>query len=348
MAGFTDSANRNNNFTVVDLIKEVLKRVGQNKKKIVFPEAMDPRVLQAVEHLIAQNVCSVMLIGQEEKIKDKAVANSITLSESIKFIDPDISQLREKLVNAYIIKNKHKEITESDAVDAIKSPLFFAASLVATSIADGCVAGSVATTGEVIRAALKCIGLSRHSSIVSSIFLMDLVDGKTITYGDCGVVPYPDSDQLADIAIDSARTHKLITGEEPNVAMLSFSTKGSAQHESVELVREALERVKKREPQLNIDGELQFDAAFVPRIARRKAPGSTVAGKANVFIFPNLDAGNIAYKITERLAGAEATGPILQGLKKPMMDLSRGCNWMDIVNAACVAILMGLEDASSL
>ncbi len=332
----------------MDLIEEVRNRVGRKQNKIVFPEAMDPRVLQAVQHLIDQSVCSVMLIGQEEKIKEKALAKGIALSGSINFIDPDNSQLRQKLVNAYIKKNKHKEITESEAVGALKSPLFFAASLVATGIADGCVAGSIATTGEVIRAALKCIGLSSHSSIVSSIFLMDLVDGKTITYGDCGVVPYPDSDQLADIAIDSARTHQLITGEEPNVAMLSFSTKGSARHESVELVTKALERVKKREPQLNIDGELQFDAAFVPQIARRKAPGSTVAGKANVFIFPNLDAGNIAYKITERLAGAEATGPILQGLKKPMMDLSRGCNWMDIVNAACVAILMGIEDASSL
>ena len=324
----------------MDLINEVRNRVGRKQNKIVFPEAMDPRVLQAVKHLIDQNVCSVILIGQEEKIKDKAVANGITFSESIEFVGPDTVQQRDKLVKAYVEKNRHKEVTKSDAEDALESPLFLAACLVATGLADGCVAGSVAPTGEVIRAALKCIGLSPQSSIVSSIFLMDLVDGKTITYGDCGVVPYPDSDQLADIAIDSARTHQLLTGEEPNVAMLSFSTKGSARHESVELVTRAIERVKRREPQLNIDGELQFDAAFVPQIARRKAPGSTVAGKANVFIFPNLDAGNIAYKITERLAGAEATGPILQGLKKPMMDLSRGCNWKDIVNAACVAMLM--------
>jgi phosphate acetyltransferase len=169
---------------------------------------------------------------------------------------------------------------------------------------------------------------------------MALKGGQVLTYADCGVVPYPDEAQLADIAIESARTHQLLTQEKPVVAMLSFSTKGSAKHERTELVTNALEMACKKAPDLQIDGEFQFDAAFVPEVAKRKAPESTVAGNANVFIFPNLDAGNIAYKITERLAGATATGPILQGLSKPMMDLSRGCRWQDIVNAACVAILM--------
>ena len=324
----------------MNLIKEVLDRFGKNKSKIVFPEAEDPRVLQAGQYLVDENVCSVILIGEEGELKDKAATHGVDLSGSIEFIGPDVTHYKQELVGNYIEKNKNKGISEDEAEAVLESPLFSAASLVAAGMADGCVAGSIATTGDVIRAAIKCIGLSPKSSIVSSIFLMDMPDRKVFTYGDCGVVPYPDSDQLADIAIDSARTHALITGEEPIVAMLSFSTKGSARHDRVDLVTEALKKVKRKEPRLNIDGELQFDAAVVPEIAQRKAPDSLVAGKANVFIFPNLDAGNIAYKITERLAGAEATGPILQGLDKPMMDLSRGCNWKDIVNAACVAILM--------
>ena len=169
---------------------------------------------------------------------------------------------------------------------------------------------------------------------------MSFPDGKVFSYGDCAVVPYPTSDQLATIAYDSAISHKLITGEEPKVAMLSFSTKGSAAHERVELVQQAFEKVKEYNIDFAVDGELQFDTAFVESVAKRKAPDSEVAGKANVFIFPNLDAGNIAYKITERLAGATATGPIIQGLAKPMMDLSRGCEWNDIVNTACVTSLL--------
>lgn len=325
---------------MMNLTKEVLKRVGKNKAKVVFPEPEDPRVLEAVQYLIQKELCFTVLLGKEEEIKAIAADKGIELSDSIEFIDPINPPNKELMASAYVERNKAKGISRAEAETILESPLYLAASLVAIGQADGCVAGSIATTGEVIRAALKCIGLSQNSSIVSSIFLMNLPDGKTLTYGDCGVVPYPDSEQLADIAIDSARTHALITGQEPIVAMLSFSTKGSSRHESVELVTKATETARMKRPNLKIDGELQFDAAYVPDIARRKAPHSKVAGKANVFIFPNLDAGNIAYKITERLARAEATGPILQGLRRPMMDLSRGCNWKDIVNAACVALLM--------
>jgi phosphate acetyltransferase len=189
----------------------------------------------------------------------------------------------------------------------------------------------------VLRSALFTIGLKPGSSVISSVFLMTLTDGRTVTFGDCAVVPYPDANQLATIAVDSAESHKKLVGEEPKVALLSFSTKGSASHPNVDLVKQAYEIAKSGNPNLNIDGELQFDAAFVPAIGSRKAPDSTVAGNANVFIFPNLDAGNIGYKLTERLAGALATGPIIQGLAKPMMDLSRGASWMDIVNTSLVA-----------
>jgi phosphate acetyltransferase len=238
-------------------------------------------------------------------------------------------------------KRKHKLDDREEAQQLLQNPLYYAASMVDAGLADCCVAGSIATTADVIRAAIHVLGLKSGTSTVSSTFLMAMPDGNVYTYADCGVVPYPDKEQLADIALESARTHRLLTCQEPRVAMLSFSTKGSAVHPRSQLVQEALKIAKRINPELIIDGELQFDAAIIPDIAKRKAPESPLAGNANVFIFPNLDAGNIAYKITERLAGATATGPILQGLAKPMMDLSRGCNWNDIVNAACVAILMG-------
>jgi phosphate acetyltransferase len=225
----------------------------------------------------------------------------------------------------------------------LENPLYYAASMVNAGLADACVAGAIYTTPEVIRCALKVIGKKEDRSIISSTFLMAMPHGNVFTYADCGVVPYPDERQLADIALESAQTHERLTGNRAKVAMLSFSTKGSAPNERSQLVRDALQIAKQKDPNLVIDGELQFDAAYVPEIAARKAPDSILSGQANVFIFPNLDAGNIAYKITERLAGASATGPILQGLARPMMDLSRGCNSADIINCACAAILMGMN-----
>lgn len=327
----------------MNLVAEVKNRLGNKKKTIVLPETDDPRVLKAASRLVNEQLCSVILLGKKEILSRKAISEGIDLPDSIRIIEFDGFPQKEKLISEFYNRQKHKGLSKDKAEEAIQSPLFFGASLVSNGFADGCVAGSIATTGEVIRAAIKCIGLSENSSIVSSIFLMVLPEGKVMTYGDCGVVPYPNREQLATIAIDSARTHKLITNMDPVVAMLSFSTKGSAQHESIELVTDALNKAREIDPDLSIDGELQFDAAFVPEIGNRKAPESQVAGKANVFIFPNLDAGNIAYKITERLGGARATGPILQGLDKPMMDLSRGCSWNDIVDAACVAMLMAKD-----
>lgn len=327
----------------MDLKAKVKKQVTAKKRRIVFPETQDPRVLRAAQQLLDEQICSVTLLGEEHLIKRRLEKEGINLADDIEIQNFEEFNGRKSLIENYYSRNVDKGMSKDDARSVFENPLFFGAALVDNDYADGCVAGSVATTGDVIRAAIKCIGLAEGSSIVSSIFLMELPDGKVMTYGDCGVVPYPDSEQLASIAVDSARTHRLLSGEEPRVAMLSFSSKGSARHDSIDKVTEALKIVKAKDPDLIIDGELQFDAAFVPEVAARKAPESAVAGTANVFIFPNLDAGNIAYKITERLAGAKATGPILQGLAKPMMDLSRGCSWQDIVNAACVALLMKKE-----
>lgn len=328
---------------MTDIIKEIRQRAAKQGKSVILPETEDPRVLKAASFLADKNICSPILVGKETGIKETARREGIRLPDSMEFIAIDTIPFANELVDRLYQRRKHKGVSRAEAQKMIRNPLYFAAGLLAMNNADGCVAGSVATTGEVIRAAIHSIGLRESTNVVSSTFLMALREGRVLTYADCGVVPYPDAGQLADIAIESARTHRLLTGQEPIVAMLSFSTKGSAKHERTELVTEAMEIAKNKAPELKIDGELQFDAAFVPEVAKRKAPKSDVAGKANVFIFPNLDAGNIAYKITERLAGASATGPILQGLAKPMMDLSRGCRWKDIVNAACVSILMGKE-----
>ena len=324
-----------------EIITQIHNRAKEQNKTIVLPETTDPRVLKAASVLCSEHICKVILIGQPTKISEEAAKNGITLPERINFQSSDQDRIPTHWVEHLYEQRKHKGLTKKKVRDILaENPLYLAATMIATGKADAGVAGSVATTGKVIRSAIHAIGLRDGVQTVSSIFLMALEDDRVLTYADCGVVPYPDASQLADIAVESARTHQLLTNQNPKVAMLSFSTKGSAQHERTELVTQALSIAQEKNIKLQIDGELQFDAAFVPEVAQRKAPESTVAGKANVFIFPNLDAGNIAYKITERLAGATATGPILQGLDKPMMDLSRGCSWQDIVNAACVAILM--------
>jgi phosphate acetyltransferase len=226
------------------------------------------------------------------------------------------------------------------AQKTIANPLFFGAMLVRNDRASASIAGSLSTTGDVIRAAIQVIGIAQSCSVVSSCFAMVFSNGRTYTYADCGVVPDPNAEQLADIAITSAKTHKSLTREEPVVAMLSFSTKGSAKHPLVEKVQEATRIAQQKDPSLMIDGELQGDAAIVEAVAKSKAPNSKVAGRANVLIFPDLNAGNICYKLTERLAGAQALGPLLQGLNKPAHDLSRGCSVDDIVNVACIGSIM--------
>jgi phosphate acetyltransferase len=322
----------------MDLITKIRAEASKKHKTIVLPESHDIRTLKAAEFLTQNKICSVVLIGSEHTILSEAKSNQINLS-GVSIVDPHSSIKYSGYVETFFEKRKSKGVTEQQAQKIMLNELYFAASMVSHGDADGCVAGAVNTTGDVLKSAFQVIGMRKGSSVVSSIFLMTLNNGRTFTYGDCAVVPYPDADQLASIATDSAITHRQLTGEEPKVAMLSFSTKGSATHTQVDLVKNAMDIATRKHPELQIDGEMQFDAAFVPEIGSRKAPESTVAGMANVFVFPNLDAGNIAYKITERLAGATATGPIIQGLNFPMNDLSRGCSWEDIVNTVSVTCL---------
>ncbi len=232
-----------------------------------------------------------------------------------------------------------------DRID-LGDPLHVAALMVAAGDADGCVAGAIRPTADVVRAALYCIGVAADVGLLSSSFLMLLPDGQSVVFGDCGVVPDPDSDQLASIAIASANTFAQLTNDQPFVAMLSYSTMGSADGPSVQRVRAATELVRQRAPHLAVDGELQFDAAWVPEVAEIKAADSKVAGRANVFVFPDLSAGNIAYKITERLGGAQAFGPLLQGTASIIHDLSRGCSFKDIVSVATIAACQAARSAA--
>jgi phosphate acetyltransferase len=322
-------------------LKKIRDKARELKKRVLFPEAeFDIRVIRAAIRLHTENIAIPILLGDREKIAGLATKYKTDLPENIDVLSVVNPETENEKFEFFQKKLAHKNPTDEQIRQLCNSPLFTGGWMVQKGMADAAVAGSVASTSDVIRAALRTVGVADGSSIVSSSFLMEMPDGNVFTYADCAVVPYPDSEQLASIALDSGKTHMLLTGKEPNIAFLSFSTKGSAVHDNVTLVQEAFSIVREKNKTWNMDGELQFDTAYVPEIAERKAPDSALKGNADVFIFPNLDAGNISYKITERLAGALATGPILQGLGKPYMDLSRGCSVDDIVNTACVGIVL--------
>ncbi len=318
-----------------DILADIEKRSIEKKKTVVLPETNDARVIEAAERIVEKESSKLIFISENEKLE-----KYFSDHPSIQFMSWNRETDKELCIELILSNLRHKSISVSEAENMLSDPLIYAGALVALNRADAAVAGSVATTASVIRSGLYTVGVKPDSKLVSSIFLMSLTNGKTISYSDCAVVPYPDSQQLASIAIDAGNSHHILTGEIPKIAFLSFSTKGSAKHEKVDLVRKAVEIANSKSPGWIIDGELQFDTAYVPEIASKKAPDSPIGGSANVFIFPNLDAGNIAYKITERVAGARATGPILQGFNKPYLDLSRGCSTADIVSSIHVASVL--------
>ncbi len=322
----------------LELLNEIKLKAADLKKTIILPESHDERVLKAAEILTKNKTVSVIILGNDEVIRKDANKLNVDL-QGIRIIDPMNSDKLSDFTNIFFNLRKHKGITIEQARETVAKDLFFGAMMVKEGMADGSVAGSTASTGDILRAGIQCVGLPDGISTVSSFFLM-LFPDKVFSFADCAVVPDPDVNQLADIAISTADNHQKLTGEEPYIAMLSFSTKGSAQHELIDKVIDATELVKEKRSDLNVDGELQFDAAIIESIGLKKAPGSSVAGRANVLIFPDLNSGNIGYKIAQRLAGAEAIGPLVQGLKKPCFDLSRGCSVDDIVNTASFAAVM--------
>jgi len=319
-------------------IQDIRHKAAKKFLRVAFPDAEDVRTLKAALTLRDQKIAQPLLIGNTDAILRIAKDNGLSL-DGIPVVNPLTDGNRDGLVQLLFEKRKAKGWTLEQSAEAAKTSLYYAGLLLTTDKVGAVVGGNISSTGDVIRAAIHTVGTAPGISTVSSYFIMVFPE-RLLCYADCAVLPNPTDAQLADIAITSAKNFQAVTGEEPRVAMLSFSTKGSAAHADVDKVASATKIAKEKAPRLLLDGEMQADAALVASVGERKCKGSPVAGRANVLVFPDLDAGNIGYKLTERLAGAEAVGPIVQGLNKPYGDLSRGCSPDDMVNVAAICSLM--------
>lgn len=328
----------------MNVLERTRERARTLGRTVVYPEGTEERTLQAAGQVAQLGIAGPILVGPEAEISNMAKDLDISL-DGVEIVDPLNFADFEDYVQEYYQLRQGKGIIRQDAREALLNPLYFGAMMVRKGMVDGLVAGARNTTGDVVRAAIQVIGLAPGITTLSGCFIMivpDFLDTgreKTFVFADSAVLPSPNQKQLASVVVSSARTMEKVVGEEPIVAMLSFSTKGSAKHPSIDKMLDAMEMAKKMAPDLKIEGELQLDAAVVPEIARRKVPHSPYAGKANVLIFPDLNAGNIAYKLVQRMAKAEAIGPILQGLAKPANDLSRGCSVQDIINVTAITMV---------
>lgn len=332
------------------LFERLTKKAQEHPQRLVLPESTEPRTLQAADRILEQAIAQVILIGDRNEIEAKAADLSLKNINKATIVNPLDAEFTEKYANLFFELRKKKGVTIETAHETVKNGLYLGCLMIKNGDADAMVAGALSPTSHVLRAAFQVLKMKPGITVVSGAFIMLLPenvpygDNHMLVFADCAVVPDPTKEELAQIAIATAKTTKDIAGLDPRVAMLSFSTYGSASHERVDKVREAVEIVRELDPTLCVDGEMQSDAAIVESVGAAKAPGSPVAGHANTLIFPSLETGNIAYKLVQRLAGAGAVGPILQGLAAPVNDLSRGATVEDIVNTIIVTCNQAIGD----